>query len=153
MTELHNMTQGTCIICAYLDAGGKDKIPATPNMPVALCTKHLTEVTENPARYFQPIMNQMKKFQGKDGNPLWEENWEPFLGLIKQRLEHGAREYGDESFKKQGVELVGMIEEEVLDIVGWAFVMWVAVRQFAERMRKYETEGDAVDGDADVKVN
>jgi hypothetical protein len=58
----------------------------------------------------------------------WTRYWPEFETLMKARLEAGAREYGDRSFRRPPSELVTEIEEEVLDIVGWAFMLWVRVR-------------------------
>lgn len=46
-----------------------------------------------------------------------------FTGL-RTRLHQGARDYGDTSFERPTDELVGEIEQELLDVAGWAFVAW-----------------------------
>lgn len=51
-----------------------------------------------------------------------------FLDLLAARLEAGRREYGDASLLRSPAELVGEIEEELLDVAGWAFVLWLRVR-------------------------
>jgi hypothetical protein len=43
---------------------------------------------------------------------------------LRERLEAGARSYGDASFRREPAELAGEIEQELLDVCGWAFVLW-----------------------------
>lgn len=52
-----------------------------------------------------------------------------FITALRARLDAGRREYGPESFTRSPTELRGEIEEELLDVAGWAFVLWVRVHQ------------------------
>jgi len=54
--------------------------------------------------------------------------WPEFMEAIKERLEAGKREYGDSSFIRPASELAGEIEEELLDVTGWAFFLWLRIR-------------------------
>lgn len=51
------------------------------------------------------------------------ERWPAFAAAVRSRLEAGARAYGDASFARSPAELVGEIEQELLDVCGWAFVL------------------------------
>lgn len=51
---------------------------------------------------------------------------EEFIAKVEKRLEQGAKEYGATSFDKMLCELFDEIEEEVLDIAGWALIMKAA---------------------------
>lgn len=51
-----------------------------------------------------------------------------FLESLACRLEVGAIEYGNKSFKKNCAQLKQEIEQELLDIAGWAYVMWAKLR-------------------------
>ena len=55
-----------------------------------------------------------------------------FIEALRARLDAGRREYGPQSFTRSPVELRGEIEEELLDVAGWAFVLWVRVRLLEE---------------------
>jgi hypothetical protein len=57
---------------------------------------------------------------------------EEFLGRLAQRLERGRQEYGDASLQRPIDELRGEIEEELLDVAGWAFVPWLRGRALPE---------------------
>jgi hypothetical protein len=47
-----------------------------------------------------------------------------FIKKIEKRLKAGEREYGNESYVRPCASLVDEIEEEMLDVVGWAAIMW-----------------------------
>ena len=51
-----------------------------------------------------------------------------FMSRLADRLETGRREYGDDSLRRSQTELRTEIEEELLDVAGWAFVLWVRVQ-------------------------
>ncbi|MFH2002976.1 MAG: hypothetical protein ABIK28_25140 [Planctomycetota bacterium] len=59
-------------------------------------------------------------------NPM--SSWPDFMEAIRIRLEKGRDEYGDSSFSRPPAELAGEIEEELLDVAGWAFFLWLRVR-------------------------
>jgi len=48
---------------------------------------------------------------------------------LRERLEAGARNYGEVSFRREPAELAGEIEQELLDVCGWAFVLWCRLRR------------------------
>lgn len=56
-----------------------------------------------------------------------------FLDRLAERLHAGRREYGDASLVREDAELIGEIEEELLDVAGWAFVLWLRVRTIGQR--------------------
>lgn len=64
--------------------------------------------------------------------PLWEQWWPHFEKTMKKRLQAGHEEYGDDSFNLSPVQLMGEIREELLDIVGWGFLLWVRLTQLQE---------------------
>lgn len=57
-----------------------------------------------------------------------EAQWREFVGRVEKRLEQGAKEYGDASLKAPPKALAGEIEEEILDIVGWGFLLWLRMK-------------------------
>ena len=59
--------------------------------------------------------------------------WPTFAGAIRARLEQGRKVYGDRSFTREPEELRGEIEEELLDVCAWSFVLWVRVRALEGR--------------------
>lgn len=52
-----------------------------------------------------------------------------FVERLRQRWARGARDYGDASFHAAPDVTVGEILSEVEDVAGWAFVLWVSLRQ------------------------
>lgn len=51
-----------------------------------------------------------------------------FLESLSCRLEAGAAQYGNKSFAKNTAQLKNEMEQEILDIAGWAYVMWAKLR-------------------------
>jgi hypothetical protein len=54
---------------------------------------------------------------------------------LRERLEAGARSYGDGSYRREPAELAGEIEQELLDVCGWAFILWCRLRRLAPLLR------------------
>ena len=54
---------------------------------------------------------------------------------LRERLEAGARSYGDGSYRRELAELAGEIEQELLDVCGWAFILWCRLRRLAPLVR------------------
>lgn len=66
-----------------------------------------------------------------------EEAAEEFLGLIRERLAHGRRQYGDASLALAPGSIVGEIEEELLDVAGWSFVLWLRMRGLRDHLKGF----------------
>lgn len=67
---------------------------------------------------------------------------EEFLAAIAGRLEVGARDYGNESFHKPVAATEEEILAELLDVAGWAYVLWVQMRV---RLQKLAIAAELVD--------
>ncbi len=65
-----------------------------------------------------------------------EQEWVEFAIRLRQRLEAGAKQYGDVSFRRDLGELTGEIEQGLLDVCGWAFVLWCRLRRLPPLMRR-----------------
>jgi hypothetical protein len=63
-----------------------------------------------------------------------------FLALVTKRLHKGDKVYGDVSFERDPTELLGEIEEELLDVVGWAFPLWVRLQKLKVDLKWLETD-------------
>ena len=57
-----------------------------------------------------------------------------FLDALAARLELGARDYGNTSFDRPMASTIGELEDEALDIAGWAYVMWVQLKRRCARL-------------------
>lgn len=58
-----------------------------------------------------------------------------FAADLRRRLEAGAQEYGDRSFSRDPDELLREIDEEILDIAGWAYVLRVRLGRLRQARR------------------
>lgn len=51
-----------------------------------------------------------------------------FVAMLRKRWKAGAREYGDRSFFRPKAETVDQVLDEIADVAGWSFVLWVQLR-------------------------
>ena len=79
-------------------------------------------------------MNKPKIKTHKLSDRYLHEDWNNFSGAVLQRLEHGAIEYGDTSFKNPIDKTFYEIENECLDIMGWGFILYVKLLALRERL-------------------
>jgi hypothetical protein len=49
---------------------------------------------------------------------------EQFLAVVRQRLEAGAKEYGDASHRLPVGDLLDEIQQELADVCGWSAILW-----------------------------
>lgn len=61
--------------------------------------------------------------------------YDEFTARIRARLDMGRATYGDASFTLPPVALVEEIRQEVLDVAGWAFVMYCRLQALEERVK------------------
>jgi len=57
---------------------------------------------------------------------------EIYFGELRSRLKVGAECYGEKSFDKTDGRLLQEIQEEILDIAGWSYILWAKI----ERLKK-----------------
>jgi hypothetical protein len=67
------------------------------------------------------------KRDGRQNDPL--DEWPEFVSEIRDRLEQGRRDYGDQSFLRNPGELAEEIRQELADVAGWAFILWSRLRR------------------------
>jgi hypothetical protein len=56
------------------------------------------------------------------------DGWPQFAANVRSRLEVGARAYGDASFELPAGRLAVEIEQELLDVMGWGFILWSRIQ-------------------------
>lgn len=70
---------------------------------------------------------------------------EQFLTSLRDRLDAGAREYGNQSFVRPVNAIVDEIGQELLDEVGWTYVLWaIARRKLVGAEREHEARAQFV---------
>ena len=65
------------------------------------------------------------------GAPQWHTHWHEFVTTIEGRLDVGEKEYGDTSFTSPPAETIREITEELLDVVGWSYILWCKLKRLA----------------------
>ena len=74
-------------------------------------------------------------------------NWQLFVARAYKRLKQGALEYGDKSFSKDPLLLLDEIEEELLDVVNWTFILLQRIQKVKKayaraNLERYEKQLD-----------
>ena len=64
--------------------------------------------------------------------------WPMYECLVRDRLLVGADLYGDTSFTRPPNELVKEIAEELLDVSGWAFILWCRIQELELKTKEPE---------------
>jgi hypothetical protein len=67
---------------------------------------------------------------------------ERFVARLRARLERGAREYGDTSFRRPAGDLVDEIQQEIEDIAGWGLILWVRLERLRDRVEQLDEGGN-----------
>ena len=62
--------------------------------------------------------------------------FEDFVEDVRQRLDAGAREYGQQSFEREPADLVEEIRQELRDVAGWAYVLDQRLARIQAKARK-----------------
>jgi hypothetical protein len=79
-----------------------------------------------------------------DPDPL--RHWRHFVKVVRARLNRGRLEYADhDSFSRDPEELLGEIEEELVDVCGWGFILWVRLQRLRSEVRRGRRAGGLVD--------
>lgn len=60
------------------------------------------------------------------------DHFEAFAAAVAARLEQGAKMYCDRSFALPADVLAGEVEQELLDVCAWSFILWCRVRALRE---------------------
>jgi hypothetical protein len=64
--------------------------------------------------------------------------WPMYECLVRDRLLVGADLYGDISFTRPPNELLKEVAEELLDVTGWAFILWTRIQELESRLKEPE---------------
>ena len=66
--------------------------------------------------------------------------WPAYEALVRYRLLTGCTTYGDQSFKRPPSELLSEIAEELMDVTGWAFILWCRIQTIQQELMEKESE-------------
>jgi hypothetical protein len=78
-------------------------------------------------------MGHMKRSKACPTNVA--QRWREFTAAVGDRLAKGQRAYGDASLRARPAVLARELEEELLDVAGWGFLLWLRVRALGGRFR------------------
>ena len=71
----------------------------------------------------------------------FDDQFRRFSERLRNRLEAGARTYGNSSFERPVADLIGEAMEEAEDIVGWSFLAWVRLDRLSAAVERIEQRG------------
>ena len=72
---------------------------------------------------------------------ILDRDLDAFIERLRVRLEVGARQYGDSSFRRPPGELLSEIQDELVDVAGWGLVLWTRIARLRERVERLDAEG------------
>jgi hypothetical protein len=64
---------------------------------------------------------------------LLDGDLDRFVARVRQRLDAGAKTYGDVSFTRPAAELVDEVMQELEDTAGWAVLLWTRLDRLRVR--------------------
>jgi len=64
----------------------------------------------------------------------YKKHFNKFVKLLDERLKKGFEEYGDASFDRENIDLIGEIEEELLDVCGWSVIMFAKLEELRKKL-------------------
>lgn len=67
-----------------------------------------------------------------------------FTEEVLSRLEVGAVEYGDKSLDADSAKLLGEIEQEMFDVMGWGFLLWNRIQNLKAKLATIETRASTL---------
>lgn len=67
-----------------------------------------------------------------------ESEFAAFTAAMRERAEAGEVAYGDESFRSKPLDLVAMIQEELVDVANWAWILHSRLAVVARRLQAAE---------------
>ena len=57
------------------------------------------------------------------------DTFNDFLRRCQSRLVKGAEEYGNKSFSLDSIAVISEIEEELMDVCNWSFILFMRLQQ------------------------
>ncbi len=63
-----------------------------------------------------------------------EWDYPEYSQQLLDRLKAGAKQYGDVSYERAAGDLVEEIQQELLDVSGWAFILWTRLEELKRKV-------------------
>jgi hypothetical protein len=73
---------------------------------------------------------------------MYRKLLEEFFARIRGRMEKGNDSYQDRSFSADLIKLANEVQEEVLDIAGWGFILWRRIENTKDQLTRIRSEVD-----------
>jgi hypothetical protein len=80
------------------------------------------------------------------GEAAIRDRWPEFTAKVERRLQVGCATYGDKSFQRPVGELIGEIEQELFDVMGWGFILYCRLEEARKKVAMVEEKPGAGPG-------
>ncbi len=67
---------------------------------------------------------------------LIAEQWPVFTEAVLSRLNVGAESYGDKSLDAGPARLISEVQQELLDVMGWGFLLWAKMQAIQAKLNQ-----------------
>ena len=81
------------------------------------------------------------------------KKWPEFMQAVRCRMEEGAKEYGERSFRRAPADLAGEIEQELLEVCGSSYILWSRLQGIRKAMGKLDPRPGNRRGERGYKRN
>jgi hypothetical protein len=67
-------------------------------------------------------------------NSTMSDGRREFFELVRDRLEQSSQTCGDMPLVRPPLELVGEVEQELLDVCAWSFILWGRLQRVTRKL-------------------
>jgi hypothetical protein len=67
---------------------------------------------------------------------IYKKHFKKFVKLLDAKMLKGYKQYGDESFKREPSDLIGELQQEVIDISGWGMILYSRLEEMKLKLKK-----------------
>ena len=75
-------------------------------------------------------------------NIEWDTEYHDFIKEAEARMKDGAKEYGNQSFTRDPQLLLGEIEEELMDVANWSFILYCRLQKMRQALAGVDLDDD-----------
>ena len=118
-----------CTCCDAFTGRREDESLYSPKGDGPLCDRCYVEYS--PLEEHE-LDDPSSNTQGTDSqHPGFDE----YVSAVRGRLDAGHRQYGNSSFERPISEIFAEIAQELLDVLGWGYILWWRLMQLARSPR------------------
>jgi hypothetical protein len=70
---------------------------------------------------------------------IYKKYFQSFCDAMDKKMAKGYETFGDKSYDRDGLSLIKEIQEELVDVAGWAQVRWGQLEELKKKERRLES--------------